>query len=399
MKASTIKWLDRKLGIPLCFILSGLNTILPKRSKKPKKVIFIKLIEQGASVLAYSSLKFAVEKYGKENVYFLVFSENRFILDQLDVLKAENIIEIKHDHIWSFFKGSFSAIFKFRRIGIDSCVDLEFFSRASAIFAFFMGASNRVGLFRFQGEQPYRGNLITHRLVYNPYLHVSKYYLLMCKALEQEGGKEPLLKVPAETLEISHPQLHVDPVEISRVAHKFDILNGKKLVLLNPNAGDMLPLRKWDGNKFGELASRLLKDSEKIQIAFTGLEKEREAIEELIDEYKLDEAINLAGETTFPELMTLYEKSDLLITNDSGPAHFASLFNTQILVLFGPESPYLYAPLSSRVEVVYKNLACSPCVNVYNHRFSSCTDNICMQMIGVDEVYEMAIEQLNREWV
>ena len=127
------------------------------------------------------------------------------------------------------------------------------------------------------------------------------------------------------------------------------------------------------------------------------MQKERKAIEELIDKYNLGQAINLAGRTTFPELMSLYELSDILITNDSGPAHFASLYNTQIIVLFGPESPYLYAPLSDRVAEVYKNLACSPCVNVYNHRFSPCTNNICMQTIEVDEVLEKAKKYLQIE--
>lgn len=394
MKATTIKWLDRKIGIPVCFLLSLLNSLLPKKDTPAKKIAFIKLIEQGASVLAYSALKYSVEKYGKENIYFLVFSENRFILDQLGVLDQKNIIEIRQSGLGIFLLDSFRSIVQLRRVGIDSCVDLEYFSRASSIFAFLMGASNRVGLHRFQGEQPYRGNLISHRLIYNPYLHVSKYYLLMCKALEEKRSKEPLLKIPADSLKVTHPQLKGKAEDLLAVQKKFGISANQKLLILNPNAGDMLPLRKWESPKFGELAKKLLQSSDGLQIIFTGLENERAAIEKLILDFQLSNVQNLAGKTTFPELMVLYELSDLLITNDSGPAHFASLYDTRILVLFGPESPYLYAPLSERVEVIYKHLACSPCVNVYNHRFSPCTNNICMQNITVEDVLVKAKTQL-----
>jgi hypothetical protein len=38
--------------------------------------------------------------------------------------------------------------------------------------------------------------------------------------------------------------------------------------------------------------------------------------------------------------------------------------------------------------------ACSPCVTAHNHRKTACTDNVCMQVIGVDEVYTAVAEML-----
>ena len=60
---------------------------------------------------------------------------------------------------------------------------MEFFSRASAIFAFLSGAANRVGLHRFTGELPYRGDLMTHRIQYLPHLHIAMQYLILVEAL------------------------------------------------------------------------------------------------------------------------------------------------------------------------------------------------------------------------
>ena len=86
MNAATIKWLDRKMGIPICFSLSLLNFSRPGSFVPTKKLVFIKLIEQGASVLAYSALKYSVQKYGKQNVYFLVFS------DGFDIISSKSIV-------------------------------------------------------------------------------------------------------------------------------------------------------------------------------------------------------------------------------------------------------------------------------------------------------------------
>lgn len=55
------------------------------------------------------------------------------------------------------------------------------------------------------------------------------------------------------------------------------------------------------------------------------------------------------------------------------------------VVLFGPETPRLFGPLGA-AHVVYQDLACSPCVNVFNHRFSPRDNNVCMTSISVETV-------------
>src|SRR5207248_1942510 len=57
------------------------------------------------------------------------------------------------------------------------------------------------------------------------------------------------------------------------------------------------------------------------------------------------------------------------------------------LVLFGPETPALYRPLGKNIHVLWAGLACSPCVSAFNHRISTCNDNVCMQSISVEQVF------------
>lgn len=391
MKPLLIKWIDRRVGVLVCRLLSFINYFLPKRkvNQATQRVLFIKLIEQGASVLAYSALQEAVKNVGKENVYFIVFKENRPILDLLNVLEPKNIIDINNDSFFRFGIDLIKALFLIRSKKIDSCIDMEFFSRASVIIAFLSGARKRVGLFSFTSEHPYRGSLITHKIHYNPYVHVSQYYLMLVRALKEKAVHEPLLKQEIENYKTQLPKVKISGEIEESLKGKINLPEDcDKIIVLNPNASDMLPIRKWETENFKQVMTLLRKEFPKSAIIYTGLKEERAKIEDLMDGLHDPFIINAAGKTTLMELMALYQISDLVLTNDSGPAHFASMFNTHVVVLFGPETPELFAPKGELIHVIYKKLACSPCVNVFNHRFSPCKDNICMQMITANEVYQ-----------
>ena len=94
--------------------------------------------------------------------------------------------------------------------------------------------------------------------------------------------------------------------------------------------------------------------------------------------------------------MALYNLSEVLITNDSGPAHFAALTPVDVITLFGPETPALFGAPTPRSSPIWLGLACSPCVNAYNNRQSPCHNNLCMQGITVDRVFEEAVKVLEK---
>src|SRR5439155_25623900 len=98
--------------------------------------------------------------------------------------------------------------------------------------------------------------------------------------------------------------------------------------------------------------------------------------------------IQLAGRTTLRQLLVLYTRSDILVTNDSGPAHFASMTPIRVVTLFGPEAPALFAARSANATGLWAGSAWSPGVNAYNNRQSVCRNNLCMQAITVDDVFK-----------
>ena len=86
---STLQRTDRWIGVPLCVILTILRRIFESaRRQGPRqveRVLFVKFAEQGSTVLAYPAILRAIEMVGRENVYFVVFQDNRFILDAMNV--------------------------------------------------------------------------------------------------------------------------------------------------------------------------------------------------------------------------------------------------------------------------------------------------------------------------
>jgi ADP-heptose:LPS heptosyltransferase len=77
-----------------------------------------------------------------------------------------------------------------------------------------------------------------------------------------------------------------------------------------------------------------------------------------------------------------------MLSNDSGPPHFASATDMPTFVFFGPETPKLYCPLG-KTTPIYAGLACSPCVSAANHRKTACDDNVCLQVITPEQVFNI----------
>lgn len=390
--------IDRWVGKPTCWLLTVLRkgALLGLRqrtfSKPVRKILFIKMAEQGATVLAYRALRRAVDLVGRENVYFWVFKENREILDLLDVIPRDNVITVRPDTLRTFAVDILRSLWMIRKLGIDATVDMEFLARAPAVLAFLSGASRRVGLHRFTVEGPYRGDLLTHRVQHNPYLHAASAYYALVEALLADPDEVPLPKRQMPPVDGTPPDFTPSELEQRRMHLLLDRLAGRRveapIILLNPNASDLLPLRKWPTERFVELGKRILADHPDATLVITGAPSEAASARDVVRSIGSSRVVSVAGETTLRDLMVLYTLADVLVTNDSGPGHFASMTRIDSVVLFGPETPGLFGPLGKRSHVIWAGLACSPCINPFNHRISPCTNNVCMQSIQVDQVHE-----------
>ena len=183
---------------------------------------------------------------------------------------------------------------------------------------------------------------------------------------------------------------------IEALAHAAKIIftqGTQRLILINPNASDLLPQRRWSQQRFSELIISIHQQYPNDLILITGSPAEIDYVEKVRVVANVKNAINFAGQVSFAELPALYTLSDVMVTNDSGPGHFSAVTRLRTVVLFGPETPALYGSIGNSIAIT-ANLACSPCVSAANHRKTPCQDNVCMQAITVAQVLEKVIVQI-----
>ena len=400
MKIDTQRAIDRWAGIPLTFILTLLLWPFTRGTPpRPKRVLFIELSEMGSTILADPAMRKARRTFDAE-LFFVILKRNAVSLDLIGTVPRENIRTIRDDSLFTLAVDIVRFLIWCRRQRIDTVVDLELFSRITALLTGLSGAANRVGYYRFHNEGLYRGELLTHRVAYNPHIHISKNFIALINALIASAPEVPYSKTVITDDEITLPRLvaggHEAQAIEARVAGVFPPFEPARhrLVLLNPNASDLLPQRRWPVEYFAQLGRRIVERWEDAVILITGAPDEAAGAEDLRQRIGHARAINFAGRSAFSDLPLLYSISALMVSNDSGPAHFAAVTDMPTIVLFGPETPALYAPLG-RTHAITAGLACSPCVSAANHRKTACTDPVCMTAIPPERVLAAVAEILD----
>lgn len=408
MNEATSRWLDYWVGVALCGVLTMVRRLrvlfrtggASSRDAPPQKILFVKLAEMGAVVLTMPAFEAAARRVGRDNLYMVMLSGNRQVLDLLNVFPDRNVVTIRDQNLWTFALDVWSFLRFCRRERIDAAIDLEGFARISTILTYLTGARQRVGLHRFTTEGPYRGDLFTHRVALNYYQHASVQFLTLVEALFTDPADEPLLKRAVDPADYRLPIFQPAAEELAEVRQLVATAAGGRLppapwIVLNCNLIDLLPLRRWPREHFLELGKRLVAAHPTATLLLTGLPAERDLARQLAREISPSRVVSLAGATpTLRSLVVLFTQSALLITSDCGPAHMAAVTDLPIVSLFGPETPQLYRPLSPRNISLWAGLACSPCLNALNHRRSACRDNVCMRTITVEQVFQAACQAL-----
>ena len=122
-----------------------------------------------------------------------------------------------------------------------------------------------------------------------------------------------------------------------------------RLVLFQSKCVRVLPQRRWLAiDHFAILARQVLERWPDVVILITGSPSEKKEAEELRLQVAHERMGNFAGQVKLRELTVLYSLATVMVTNDSGPGHFASVTNMPAIVLFGPETPALYGSSGRR---------------------------------------------------
>lgn len=398
MKIHTQRKIDEIAGPIICRVIDFISYFLAKKTStiKSDKVCIILLSEMGSLTLTFPMFQKLWNTINFDNLFILTFKKNVEIVQLLGLARNENIITIDDSSFIKFCHSSIKTLLTLRNKRIDTIIDCELFARVSSILSFFSGAIKRIGFYPYKQKGLYRGHHINYRVLYNPYIHISRQFVNLVDSMENSHNC-PGNKNSIDQTSYTIPQVVIQDKDLKefkkRLQKKFNKICDRPIIILNPGGG-ALPIRAWPVNYYQDLAKKFLDN--KFSVVVTGLHEDTEAAQEIVQNCKNSHCVNLVGFTrTIYELLILFSMSKLLITNDGGPGHFSCLTKTPSIVFFGPETKTLYGSLNPNAIHLQADVACSPCLTAYNHRNSPCDgNNICLKEIHPEHVWEKSAKLL-----
>jgi len=398
MKVDTMRKVDYFVGVPLCFAGTSMKKLFtlfakPKNVSLPKNILLIELSEMGSTILADPAMQ-KLKRVLQANIFFVIFKKNRPSLELLGTVPQENIYTIDDSSFVALVADAVRLLSWTRRKSIDTVIDMELFSRFSALLTGFSGAQLTVGFHAFLNEGLYCGDFLTHKVSYNPHQHMSKNFIALANALIEGKSEIPLSKTFISDDETRLRKVAIEEPSKESIRRKIKDafpayeVGRHRIVLFNANASELLPIRRWPREHYIALAEIVLNRYPDTVILLTGGKEDRAWLEAISSAIRNERCINFAGQTSLAELPPLYSVSVFMLSNDSGPPHFASVTDMPVFVFFGPETPKLYCPLGNATPI-FADLACSPCVSAANHRKTACSNNVCLQIINPKRVFDI----------
>ena len=370
---------DRYLGIILCYLLYYIHKIIEaikgeKEKQQANKILIIKFWGVGNLIMMLPTIKAVRKHYPKAQIDIITLFQNE------DAVKHNHFISnkyfISNKNVFRFIITYIRNLIMLKKEKYDIILDFEQFAKTSSVLALLIGGRERIG---FDTPGQGRGVAYTRRVAYLDYTHMVETFFRIAKgAGVTEADLSPVkLYIPDQ-----------DSGKIKSFLEDNNIEKNDVIIGVHIGSGDnMLTQRRWEKEKFAQLADILI-EKHKAKIIFTGVgEDEARLIEQTLSLMK-NNAVNAANKFTLKELAALIEKCSFFISNDTAPVHIASAMGTPVVAFYGPNTPYLYGPRGKNNLVFYNDLYCSPCITNYNAKIHKCKNPICIESITVKEVLE-----------
>ena len=284
----------------------------------------------------------------------------------VDILNGNPLI----DELILLIKSSLTtSIFSFRKKlrhgSFDLAVDMQGLFR-SGLIAFLSGAPVRIG---FSNARELASLFYTHKVDAPLNLHAVDRNLKLAAALG------------CEVQEIEFPINFNRETEQEALGflQKIQLDTRRPLVTFVPGA--RWEKKRWPLHSFSRLGDLLIQKMG-AGIIVAGSRQENRLIHEIRSAMKNPSAE--AVDFSLTKLTALLSKSDVVVTNDSGPMHIAVAMRTPVVALFGPTDPARTGPYSKKCLIIQRDLECIPCFR------KQCSQGSfeCMESITVEEVFE-----------
>ena len=147
--------------------------------------------------------------------------------------------------------------------------------------------------------------------------------------------------------------------------------------------------KRWPTENYSALGDRFVREAG-AEVLLVGSIDELEVSRE-VEARMIERPHVLTGRTNLAQAVAVLSLVDLLVTNDTGPAHISSALGRPTLVIFGPTDPRTTRPFAATAEIIRKPPDCAPCM------LRDCPiDHRCMTAISPAEVFERAAAMMRR---
>ncbi|MCB4792457.1 MAG: glycosyltransferase family 9 protein [Elusimicrobia bacterium] len=380
MNYNLMRSIDAVVGVFVCSFITVFDKLLSlfwKKQGKPdkiNKIVVMKFWGMGSIIMASPALRALRDGYKDARITFLTLSRNREICQLLNLF--EEVVTVRLDNgIMIFLKDLLSVLVCLRKERFDLLLDFEFFTRFSSILTYLVNAKVSVG---FNTWEVWRGNFHTVKVPFNRYWHLTDNFNNMLSLIGVRVNSNDL-----PPLALSDDDRKIVERLLSEKWRSYE-----RLIAVNVNNDPMAYERRWPKKNYQEIINKLI-EKHGAKIVMIGSSKEAGYVADIAAGIvKKENLLNLAGKTSLGQLACLFEKAMFLLTNDSGPMHLAVAVKLRTVSFFGPETPSLCGPLGKGDIVFFKNIDCSPCMNVHSSKRIICSKQSaeCMDKITVEDV-------------
>jgi lipopolysaccharide heptosyltransferase II len=361
---------------------------LTTQHARPQRILVIRLDLIGDLVLSMTLVRALKRSYPQAEIDLLALPASAKV-----VMHDPELTEIiTYDpNVWrrpkaliqpKNWREAFSLRRRLRARHYDIAVSV--FGPWAGIIAALSGARRRVGF----GRESYPG-FMTDNV---PGRHWSpgdhKHEVDYCLELAKSSGA---ITSPADRI----PRLYVDPQacqQLEQLLMQQDVQQAKPVIACHVSSNNGQS-KRWPIPYWATLIDKLIRE-QGAQVIFTGAPVDTPLIESVSHRMQ-EQAINLAGKTSLPQLVALLQRADLVISGDSGPMHIAAAVGTPLIAIHGPTDPALSGPVSPTATILRSDIWCSPCYNARDTADCRFFTTQCMKNISPAQVLEVVKAKLN----
>lgn len=290
-------------------VILGLPALQAIRNRFPEAKITVMIGKSGADIIGITD-----------------FADERIVVDRVALLRGNKLASI-------------GKILKIaadvRRRKFDFVIDIHSLYETN-LLGFLSGASRRLYANRENRSLDFLANFDPKPPLEDKKKHLTKHYLSVLEPLEIRNAPEFVEIAPRRA-------------DLETVSKLFPLNNSERNVFVGLFPGAGHPSRRWNLEKFAELAQKLIAIKNAQPMVFLGPE-ERDLRPEI--EEKFPAEILIFDKLTLPEFMAALSRLTVLVSNDTSAVHIGAIAGTAIVLVMDERAPTTYLPLTEKLSVV-----------------------------------------------